>query len=86
MDINIIKQQLKAYKRVEISPDLKSLSENQKQIIENLIGVEEAHGLANLIQLNFLKLNRVIELDPRTGLYKVEKIPTDLDLKFNPSF
>jgi peptide methionine sulfoxide reductase MsrA len=37
MDINTIKQRLKAYTRVDISLDLKLLSDNHKRIIENLV-------------------------------------------------
>jgi len=35
-------------------------------------GVEEAHGLANLIQLNFLRMNKVIDYDARTNTYAVD--------------
>jgi hypothetical protein len=37
MDISIIEQRLKAYTNVNIALDLKSLSDNQKTIIENLV-------------------------------------------------
>jgi hypothetical protein len=35
-------------------------------------GVEEAHGLANLIQLNFLTKRKVMRLDSQTGRYSVD--------------
>jgi hypothetical protein len=35
-------------------------------------GVEEAHGLANLIQLNCLRMNQVIDYDSRTNTYSVD--------------
>ena len=37
MNPNTIKQRLEAYKKVDISPDLKKLTDKQKRIVENLI-------------------------------------------------
>jgi len=42
MDINTIKERLKTYTKVDISLDLKSLTDNQKQIIENLVAAGKA--------------------------------------------